>query len=194
MVLDREVEHGIYSRPASSSNSMSSKKWPCHSLVPKNRIKMSFRTSGSNGPTNDVILFRKSRARVRGSTLYSKISASSLLQLGRGSYSSSLRLISCGGASSLKGFQDQIANRTSESPASKQSQLTRPKVDAEFWTMLKHLTYPTTDANRPIRRRNSNGHCVRPFDNSSSQRRQTPRHHLHYPVAALLVWQGIRRK
>ena len=28
----------------------------------------------------------------------------------------------------------------------------------EFWTTLKHPTYPTTDATRPIRRRNSNGH------------------------------------
>ena len=109
-------------------------------------------------PTNDVILFRKSRARVRGSTLYRKISLLSLLQVGRGSYLSSSRLISRGGALSLVGFQAQIANRTTESPTSKQSQLTGPKDDAEFWTMLKHPTYPTSDAKRPIRRRNSNGH------------------------------------
>ena len=114
--------------------------------------------NGLISPTNEVILFRKSRARVRGSTLYFRISSLSLLQVGRGSYLSSSRLISSGGASSLAGFQPQIANRTTESPASKQSQLTGPKVDAEFWTMLKHPTYPTTDAKRPIRRRHSNGH------------------------------------
>ena len=88
--------------------------------------------NGLMRPTNEVIIFRKSRARVRGSTLYFKIYALSLLQVGRGSYLSSLRLISSGGASSLEGFQAQIANRITESPASKQSQLTGPKVDAEF--------------------------------------------------------------
>ena len=56
-------------------------------------------------PTNDVILFRKSRARVSGSTLYPKISSLSLLQVGRGSYLSSSKLISSGGASSPVGFQ-----------------------------------------------------------------------------------------
>ena len=82
--------------------------------------------NGLMSPTNDVILFRKSRARVRGSTLYAKISPLSLLQVGRGSYLSSSRLISSGGASSDLGFDAQIANRATKSPTSKQSQLTGP--------------------------------------------------------------------
>ena len=86
--------------------------------------------NGFMSPTNDVILFRKSRARARGSTLYSEISSLYLLQVGRGSYVSSSRLISSGSASSVVGFHAQIANQTTESPASKQSQLT--EVDAEF--------------------------------------------------------------
>ena len=109
-------------------------------------------------PANDVITFRKSRARVRGSTLYRKISSLSLLQVGRGLRSSSLRRISKGGALSLVGFQAQIANRITESPTSKQSQLTGPLFDVEFWTTLKHPTYPTTDPTRPIRRRNNKIH------------------------------------
>ena len=83
-------------------------------------------------PANDVIIFRKSRARVRGSTLYRKISSLSLLQVGRGLCWSSLRIISKGGASSPVGFQAQIANRITESPTSKQSQLTGPTLDVEF--------------------------------------------------------------
>ena len=105
------------------------------------------------------MLFRNSRARVRGSTLYRKISLLSLLQVGRGSYLSSSNLISSGGASSLVGFHAQIANRTTESPTSKLGQLTGPEVEAKFWTMLKHPKYPTTDAKRPIRRRHSSGHA-----------------------------------
>ena len=88
--------------------------------------------NGLMSPTNDVILLRKSRARVRGSTLDRKISALSMLQVGRGSNLSSSRLISSGGASSVVGFQAQITNRTTERPTSKQSQLTGPEVDAEF--------------------------------------------------------------
>ena len=83
-------------------------------------------------PTNDVILFRKFRARVIGSTLYFKISVLSPLQVQKGSYLSSSRLIFSGGASSLDGFQAQIDIRITESPVSKQGQLTRPEVYAEF--------------------------------------------------------------
>ena len=84
--------------------------------------------NGLMSPANDVIIFRKSSARVRGSTLDSKISSLYLLQVGRGSYLSSSRMISNGGASSFGGFQAQFANRITESPASKQSQLTGPEV------------------------------------------------------------------
>ena len=64
-----------------------------------------------------------------------KISSLSLLQVGRWlcSYLSSLRIISSGGgASSLVGFQAQITNRITESPASEQSQLMGPIVDVEL--------------------------------------------------------------
>jgi hypothetical protein len=88
--------------------------------------------NGSTSPANDVIIFRKSGARVRGSTLYCKMSSLSLLQVGSGLYLSSSRIISSGGASSLVGFQAQIANRITESPDSKQSQLTGLMFDVEF--------------------------------------------------------------